>query len=249
MPATFRFYEELNDFLPKNHRKRAFEYRFNGTPSVKDAIEALGVPHTEVDLVLVDGESVGFDYRLGGGERVAVYPVFESLDIAPLTHLRPRPLRHPRFVLDVHLGALARGLRMLGFDSLYHNDFTDETIIAISIAERRIILTRDVGILKHGSVTHGYWLRATLPERQLREVADRFDLYGRIAPFRRCMVCNAPIAPVDKEAVLDTLPPRIARAHQRFFRCRGCGKVYWKGSHYERMLRKIERLRSAHAHR
>jgi hypothetical protein len=201
------------------------------------------VPHTEVDLVLVDGESVGFDWRLRGGEHVAVYPVFELLDVSPLCHLRPRPLREPRFVLDVHLGALARGLRMLGFDSLYRNDFPDEEIVVISLRERRTILTRDRGILKRGSVTHGYWLRSTRPRRQLAEVVEHFDLYARIAPFRRCMVCNGPIEQVAEERVVEAVPPRVARSHEPFFRCAGCGKVYWRGSHYERMMERIERLR------
>src|SRR5205823_11484961 len=131
--AQFRFDEELNDFLAPALRKREFDYSFRGTPAVKDAIEAIGVPHTEVDLVLVDGESVDFTRRLTGGERVAVYPVFERLDIAPVTRLRARPLRRTRFVLDVHLGKLARNLRLLGFDALYRTDYDDATIIRLSL--------------------------------------------------------------------------------------------------------------------
>ena len=103
--AEFRFYEELNDFLPPEKRKRSFAYMFEGTPSIKDAIEAVGVPHTEIDIILVDGRSVGFDHRLRGGERVAVYPMFEAIDVSPLVRLRPQPLRITRFVVDVHLGA------------------------------------------------------------------------------------------------------------------------------------------------
>src|SRR5437868_7866953 len=156
--TQFRFYEELNDFLAPALRKCEFPYAFTGTPSVKDAIEAIGVPHTEVDLVLVDGESVDFTRRLTGGERVAVYPVFERLDIAPVTRLRARPLRRTRFVLDVHLGKLARYLRLLGFDSVYRNDYDDHTIVALAHEEQRIILTRDTGLLKHSAVTHGHWL-------------------------------------------------------------------------------------------
>ena len=153
--AQFRFYEELNDFLAPALRKCEFAYAFTGTPSVKDPIEAIGVPHTEVDLVLVDGESLDFTRRLTGGERVAVYPVFERLDIAPVTRLRARPLRRTRFVLDVHLGKMARYLRLLGFDALYRTDYDDATIIRLSLDEQRIILTRDRGVLKHTAVTHG----------------------------------------------------------------------------------------------
>src|SRR4030095_6880135 len=146
--CDFRFYEELNDFLPSARRKRTFAYRFQGSPAVKDAIEALGVPHTEVDLVLVDGASVRFSHRLRGGERVAIYPVFERLDIAPLVRLRPAPLRTPRFVADVHLGTLARGLRLLGFDTLYDRTAQDPELVRRSVAERRGFLTQDVGVLQ-----------------------------------------------------------------------------------------------------
>ena len=132
--ASFRFYEELNDFLPRENRKRAFDYAFNGTPAVKDAIEAIGVPHTEVDLILVDGVSVGFAHLLQGGERVAVYPTFERLDISPLNRLRPQPLREPRFILDVHLGKLARYLRLAGFDAAYGDEADDAAIAARAAA-------------------------------------------------------------------------------------------------------------------
>lgn len=237
--AEFRFYEELNDFLPPEKRKRSFRYSFRGTPSVKDAIEALGVPHTEVDLILVNGESVGFDYLLKGGERVAVYPAFESLDISSLTRLRPQPLRRPRFVLDVHLGKLARLLRMLGFDTLYRNDYSDPEIIYISLREKRIILTRDRALLKHRAITHGYWVRSTHPREQLQEVLHRFDLFSRIRPFHRCMVCNGLIEEVSKSEVLDQLEPKTRRYYDEFYRCTGCGKIYWKGSHYTGMVEYI----------
>ena len=130
--AEFRFYEELSDLLPPERQKQSFVYAFSGKPSVKHAIETIGVPHTEVDVVLVNGSSVGFDCSLNDGDRVAVYPTFECFDISSVTCLRPQPLRRTRFVLDVHLGKLARHLRMLGFDSLYRNDYDDDQIIRIS---------------------------------------------------------------------------------------------------------------------
>src|SRR3989338_9144205 len=113
--AHFRFYEELNDFLPPERRKTTFTREFRNRASVKDMIEALGVPHTEVDLILVNGASVDFSYLVQDGDRISVYPMFESFDIRPLVHLRPRPLREPKFVLDTHLGKLAVYLRLLGF--------------------------------------------------------------------------------------------------------------------------------------
>ena len=240
--AEFRFYEELNDFLAPARRKRAFAYAFNGTPSVKDAIEAIGVPHTEVDLVLVDGESVDFARRLVGGERVAVYPVFERLDISPVTRLRARPLRQTRFVLDVHLGKLARYLRLLGFDTRYRNDYDDAAIIGLARAELRIILTRDRGLLKHGAVTHGYWVRETAPRQQLAEIVRVFDLRAGAHPFTRCIRCNGELRRVPKSTVAERLPPLVRAHFEEFAQCRDCAAVYWPGSHYDRLRRLVDAL-------
>jgi hypothetical protein len=240
--ARFRFYAELNDFLEPPCRRRDVPYTFAVPPSVKDAIEGLGVPHPEVDLIVVNGESVDFDYRLGDGDRVAVYPVFESMDISPVVRLRPKPLRQIRFVLDTHLGKLARLLRMLGFDSLYRQDFEDDEIIQLSVEERRIILTRDTALLKTGVVAHGYWVRSIVPQEQVREVLARFDLYSRVRPFRRCMVCNSPITRIEKSTVLHEIPRRVRELHDEYYRCSGCRKVYWKGTHYQDMMEQIQRL-------
>jgi uncharacterized protein with PIN domain len=240
--AEFRFYEELNDFLSPDRTKRSFQYRFGGTPSVKDAIEAIGVPHTEVELIVVNGESVGWDYLLRAGDRVSVYPVFESLDVSPVVRLREAPLRLVRFVADVHLGKLVRLLRMLGFDTVYRRDYKDADIVAIAVEERRIVLTRDRGILKTKAVTHGYWVRSSKPEEQLREVLGRFDLASEVKPFVRCMVCNGGLESVEKEEVADRLPRNSAIHYDEFHRCTECGKVYWKGSHYENMRKSVRNL-------
>ncbi len=238
--AEFRFYEELNDFLPPERRRTSFAYSVAGTRSVKDAIEAIGVPHTEVDLILVDGLSVGFDRVLRGGERVAVYPVFERLDIAPLQHLRPRPLRRPRFVLDVHLGKLARHLRMAGFDCLYRNDYRDCDIVTAALTEQRIILTRDKGLLKQRLVTHGYYVRYTESEKQLGEVVRALQLEAGLRPFTRCRECNAPLREVPKAEVTARLPEKARAAYQRFRLCSGCRRVYWEGTHFERLRRLLQ---------
>jgi len=180
MPRAFlRFYAELNDFLPENIRQTESNYSFEDRISVKEMIESLGVPHTEVDLILVDGHSVDFSYHVRDGERISVYPVFEALDVAPLVRLRPHPLRQVRFVLDNHLGKLATYLRLLGFDALYRNDYEDETLVQISVAERRILLTRDRALLSRKELTHGYCVLATSAEEQLIEVVERLDLSGR----------------------------------------------------------------------
>ena len=240
--ATFRFYEELNDFLSPQLRKKPVVRRFCGTPSVKDTIEAIGVPHTEIDLILVDGVSVDFSHRLRGGERVGVYPVFERFDITPITRLRPRPLRTPRFVLDVHLGRLARHLRLVGLDALYRNDYTDDRIVRVSVDERRIILTRDRGILKRSAVTHGYWLRHTRPRAQLEEVVRAFDLWSGLQPFQRCIGCNGRLRRVAKTRVHERIPPRAARAFEAFSECAACGRIYWRGSHFERLAQLVSAL-------
>ena len=241
--TTFRFYEELNDFLPDKWRKKAFGYTFTRTPSIKDTIEAIGVPHTEVDLILVDGKSVDFGFRLSGGERVAVYPMFERFDITPLNRLRAQPLRDIRFVLDVHLGKLARYLRMLGLDAKYDKDYDDETIISLSEREHRIILTRDRGILKHGSVSHGHWIRETDPEAQLREIVIAFDLRTRFRPFTRCMNCNGEIHAIAQGDITGKVPDRIRASYDNFSMCRSCERIYWPGSHFDRMTDLIERLK------
>jgi uncharacterized protein with PIN domain len=240
--ATFRFYEELNDFLPPEKKKKNLPYNFKGNPAVKDAIEAFGVPHTEIDLIVANGLSVGFDYQLQHDDAISVYPVFESFNISPLVKLRSQPLRSIKFVLDVHLGKLMRILRMLGFDSVYRNDFNDEEIISLALKENRIILTRDRGILKNKSVTHGYCIRSTRPLTQVVEVIRRFDLTGQVKPFNRCICCNGVIRPVEKTEILQELPKKVAEDFKEFYQCRGCGKVYWQGSHYERMRKKIEAI-------
>ncbi len=240
----FRFYAELNDLLPADKRQVSFTHFFQNPSCVKDMTESLGVPHTEVDLILANGESVGFSYLVQEGDRISVYPVFESIDITPLVRVRPQPLREPCFVLDTHLGRLARYLRMLGLDTLYRNDYADEELARISSEEHRILLTRDPGLLKRSVVAHGYWVRESDPHRQIRQVLERFDLFGTIAPFTRCLRCNALLQPVRKEVVLDRLPPMTREVYGEFRICPACDRVYWKGSHYRRMRQMIERLQA-----
>ncbi|MGQ9734563.1 MAG: Mut7-C RNAse domain-containing protein [Candidatus Bipolaricaulia bacterium] len=242
--AHFRFYGELNDFLPLDKRQMTIPYEFQGAPSVKDAIEALGVPHVEVDLILVNGESVGFSHHLSAGERVAVYPVWESLDITSVTRLRGRPLRRTRFVADVHLGKLARLLRLLGFDTLHSNVLEDEELITIASREGRILLTRDRQLLKRTAVTHGYWIRSVQPIEQAREVVRRFDLAGQVRPFTRCLVCNGMLISVAKEEVLPRIPPKVANWREEYYRCTSCDRLYWRGSHYSKLGKTLAQILS-----
>ena len=205
----FRFYEELNDFLPPEKRKLQFEHTFIDRTSVKDMIESLGAPHSEIDLILVNGKSVNFSHIVNDKDEISVYPVFESLDISEVQHLRPEPLREPKFIPDVHLGKLARYLRMAGFDVLYKNNFTDNDLVKISLDEKRTILTRDRDILKRNEINHGYWVRNKTAEDQLKEVIERFQLKNLINEFTRCLECNTLLNKVDKENVISQLPPKV----------------------------------------
>jgi len=241
--CIFRFYEELNDFLPVHQRKKPFEYTFTGTPSVKNSIEAIGVPHTEVDLILVDGVSVDFETLLKGGEHVSVYPVFESMDISPVVRLRPKPLRETRFVVDVNLGKLAQKLRLLGFDTLFRNNLEDDEIVQISVTEKRIILTRDKGVLKHTAASHGYWVRNSDPQKQLHEVVQRLQLQNSFRPFSRCSNCNGSLTAVDAEEVKVKVPEDTFSMCNEFWKCDGCGQIYWEGTHYRKILKWIEGLK------
>ena len=165
--AFVRFYAELNDHLPPERRQRTLEKAFFVPGSVKDVIESFGVPHTQAELVIVNGASVPFSYTVCDGDRVAVYPMFESFDVSAELRTGREPMRQVRFVLDVHLGRLAAYLRMLGFDAVYDNHSDDAELVRISTQQRRILLTRDRGLLKHSPVTHGYLLRQTESRRRL----------------------------------------------------------------------------------
>lgn len=238
-----RAYAELNDFLPAESRGRTVRRPFRSHQTVKDIVEAMGIPHTEVDLILVQGDPVDFAHRPQAGERIAVYPMFEALDIGSTERLRPVPLREPRFVVDVNLGGLARLLRVLGFDVWWTKDADDQSLADISTDEHRILLTRDRGLLKRRAITHGLFVHADIPEEQALEVIRRLDLAQRLAPLTRCLRCNGTLVPVTKDEVIDDLEPLTRRYYDEFSRCPDCGRIYWAGSHYAGLVRFVERLR------
>jgi uncharacterized protein len=239
----FRFYEELNDFLSEKRKKVIFNYKTEGNPSVKDTIESFGVPHSEIDLILVNSESVNFDYILQDGDFVSVYPVFESFDITNVTHLREKPLRIPKFVADVQLGKLGKYLRILGFDTYYSNKFTEKEVIRISNDETRTILTRNVNLLKNSSVVRGYWIRSQDPRQQVVQVIHYSDLLKEIRLFRRCSECNGILMLVPKIEIEDKLLPNTKKFFFEFYRCNECGKIFWKGSHFKRILNFTDSVR------
>ncbi len=245
-----RFYATLNDFLPADKRKRSYDFSLTRNTSVKDLIESQGVPHTEVELILVNSQAVGFDYLVANGDRIAVYPVFENLGIKPELRLREGPLSVFRFALDCHLGRLARYLRQFGFDTFYENTIDDARLAEISAQQKRIVLTRDRALLKRKIIDHGYFVRATDPMVQFHEVMRRFDLYKLIEPFGRCTKCNGELVAVSKADIIDQLQPMTRRHYDRFWQCHNCGQIYWEGSHYHRMQQTTDQViatASAHA--
>lgn len=237
--AGFRFFSSFNDFLSHANKNALIHYRFNGNPSIKDAIEAIGIPHTEVDAIIVNGSPVDFRYPLKDKDHAEVYPLVNITNLTAKA-LTPSPVYPVRFIADVHAGKLAKELRMLSLDTVYENNFNDQQVAELAEKESRIVLTRDIGLLKHKKINWGYWLRSQHVNEQLKEVITRFNLADEIKPFTRCIDCNGNIVPVKKDQILKKLPPKTIEYFNEFYQCQCCKKVYWKGSHYENMLEKIK---------
>ena len=239
---TCRFYEELNDFLPLACRKREFPSAISIGQSVKDKIESLGIPHTEVDLILVNGQSVGFEHGLRDGDRMSVFPMFESLDITGLTRLRQLPLRNPRFMADHNIRDMVKMLRALGLDVAENKDFSPEEMVDAAISENRIILTGNRQLLKRKRVTHGIFVHSTDRENQVRLIVRRLCLEDLCKPFSRCLLCNTCLVKVEKDDVSDRIPPKTRNRCHDFARCPACNRLYWKGTHYQHIQKRIERI-------
>jgi len=228
--AYFEFLDGLDYFLRREQKKQAVAVRFQGRQTLKHLIESLGVPHTEVGMILVNGQQAELGHIAEDGARVSVHAAPRGLTIPP------------RFLLDNHLGRLAAYLRMLGFDCLYQNDFQDNEMARILSGEERVLLTRDRRLLMRKVVMYGYCLRSLQPLEQLREVVERFDLKDKITPFQRCLRCNTPLQAISKEAILERLQPLTQKYFDEFHLCPHCQQIYWKGSHYERMRQRIAEL-------
>jgi uncharacterized protein len=229
--ATFRFYDELEELLPAEMRGFEIACNFNSSQSIKHLIESLGVPHTEIGVLIVDGEQVDFSYQVQDGDRIDVQPARSKAAGAEL-----------KFILDNHLGKLAGYLRMLGFDTLYRNDYQDTELAEAAEREERILLTRDRRLLMRKQVQAGYYIRSLDPQEQLKDVLSRFDLRRQIQPFQRCIRCNTLLEEVLKEQVLERLEPLTKVYYDTFSICPSCRQVYWPGSHYERMQRMIQEI-------
>lgn len=230
--AQFRFYAELNHFLPRQHRQQDILHEFNEPATIKDRIEAHGVPHTDVDLIQVNGAPVDFQYRVRDGDRVSVYPCLAVTE-------NPRPLRPPfprgRFALDQHLARLAAYLRLMGLDTAHRPEWADEELARVAVEEHRVLLSRDKRLLMRNRVVHGGFVHATDPMDQVPEVLHRFGARETFAPFTRCLACNGLLQPVSRDQVSSRLQPDTRRFYDRFWQCAGCHRIYWEGSHVRRM--------------
>jgi uncharacterized protein len=243
--ASFRFFAELNDFLPPAQRQQRVAHDCSSDATVKHMIEGLGVPHTEVDMILVNGEPVDFSYRLRDQDQVSIYPAFSLSAMPTASALRPEPPNPPRFIADAHLGQLAKYLRMLGFDVLYRNDFDDAELASIAAREHRIVLTRDRDLLIRKEIVHGCYLHAVDGDAQVAEVVARYRLAGQARALTRCLGCNGLLRVVDKATVGHRVPDHSRMAYDRFYECEACMQVYWEGSHVVRMRQRVAAMLGA----
>ncbi len=234
MNAYFLFIGSLNDFLNHRQKDQQIQISFHGNPGIKDIIESLGVPHVEIQQILVNSVAVDFSYQLESGDVVQIFP----FTYGPL----PAQKEKPSFVLDVHLGKLARYLRMMGFDSVYKNDFSDRELVNISCTDLRVLLTRDIGVLKYGCLRYGYWVRATNALIQAKEIVTRYRLCPLISPFSLCMECNYPLIPVSKFLIENRIQNLTREHYNTFSQCVNCLKIYWPGSHFHKMNDLIKQI-------
>ncbi len=235
-----RLFADLNYFVPESLKQKNIRLTVFGKPSVKDVIESIGVPHTEFEMVTLNGEPTEIDGNVNENDQLVVYPHFYQIPITKTGVPHNVELSPFRFVLDVHLGKLAALLRLLGFDSVYNNKLEDNEIIEIACAENRIILSRDLGIFKNSKVKHGYFPRSQDPKIQLKEVVDRYGLNEYVKPFSRCMKCNGELMPIDKALIQNKIQEKTNLYYKEFYSCGNCNKTYWKGSHYDKMMELVQ---------
>ena len=237
--VSVRCYAELNDLLPLNWRFVTFPLSLPPNTFVQDIAQTIGIPFDRIDLILVNNQPVCLSSCLKENDRVAFYPVFENFDITSLTKVRDHPLREPKFILDVHLGKLAHHLRMLGFDTLYQNNWTKESMLTISRNEHRVLLSKSKSLLSTEPLTHAHLIKSSVPRDRLLEVLDWFDLYSMASPFTRCITCNSKLQAVAKETVLPQIPQKVQGWCNEYHVCSSCKRIYWKGTHYEKMIAEL----------
>ena len=236
------FHDDLLFFLES--KKPQLERQLNERTSVKDVIEACGVPHTEVDLILVNDTPVNFAFVIGRECKIDIYGVSEKREMFFPTN-RLQAAKVWKFVADGHLGKLVRDLRLLGIDVAYEPNAEDPQLVQLAATESRALLTRDRRLLMHAAVRHGYYLRSQEPFEQTLEVLGRFELGESLHPFSRCLRCNAELQRVSKADVLNRLEPLTKIYYDQFQNCTGCGQIYWSGSHFDKLQDRVEKLRAA----
>jgi len=224
-----RFHDELNDFLKRGKKGKEIQLKLFGRPGLLDVVQSIGVPHPEVGRIQVNRKSKNFTYRVEEGDRIQIWPSHSWIK------------RKPRFICDVHLGKLARHLRLFGFDVLYRNDYEDKEIFKETKRTGRLVLTRDLGILKDKRVSRGYWPRSMDPKKQFKEILERFKLQTKLQPFRICLECNGKLKAVQKSRILEQLEPLTKKYFEKFYQCSRCKKIYWKGSHFKQLDRIVRR--------
>ena len=233
------FHGDLPFFL--RSKRRSIDRVLSERTSVKDVIEACGVPHTEVDLILIEGKPAKFEVVLTQDTVVDVYGP-DSNRVTFFAEHRLQVVEITKFIADGHLGKLVRDLRLLGIDVIYDRDAEDRQLLKTATEKKRALLTRDRRLLMHSVLRHGYYLRSQNPLRQTVEVLRRFDLSKILAPFSRCLRCNTPLQPATKAQVIGQLEPLTKIYYERFRRCPGCGQVYWSGSHFDKLQKRIEAI-------
>jgi uncharacterized protein with PIN domain len=243
-PFTVRlnFHGDLDFFLGSKPGSRVIERTLTEKTSAKDAIESCGVPHPEIDLILMNRQPIDFGYKLGNDAEIEVFPV--GTGHLQIKEKRLQPASISSFVADGHLGKLTRNLRLLGFDVAYDQKADDRQLLDVMKRENRALLTRDRRLLMHGIVKVGYCPRSSNPDEQTVEVIRRFDLVESIAPFTRCLRCNEKLREVAKTDVIAKLEPLTKIYYEQFRRCSGCGQIYWAGSHFEKLQKRIEIIQS-----
>lgn len=238
--ATIIFEGSLQDFTVEGQIEKSFHLN----PSAKDLIESCGVPHVEVFGLEVNEKLEPLDYNVKNNNQLTVIPkeIICDADSGYRDNIRAVEELSALFIADVHLGKLARLLRLTGMDTAYSNSADDSDIVETAVQDNRAVLTRDVGLLKYGKLKFGYWLRSTDPNEQLTEVFRFFNLSGKLNPFTRCMSCNGQLTSVDNTGVETELPPRVKERFEEFSQCSKCNKVYWKGSHYDNLVKKVREI-------
>lgn len=241
--AIFKFYDELNFFVEKSKKFTDITYQFDGNPSVKDCIEAIGIPHVEVEAIKINNAFVDFNKKISANDFVEVFSMNSEIDFSHSIKLRP-DIEEIKFIVDANIGKMTKNLRMFGFDTHYDFDLPDKEIVNLAEREKRIILSRDVGLLKRKNAIYGYFVRSTNIEEQISEVIKRYKLYNLFNPLTLCLECNGFIKPIDKSEVGASLDEGVLKDYDEFFKCDNCNKFFWKGSHYDKMVESVKKWKS-----